>query len=259
VTVPGWVDTHCHLFLMAEDPTTAVDRAVAAGVSWMVCPGIDLESTLQARAIATQHPQRVKWSAGLHPHEASRWEAQRGRLSALALEADVIGECGLDYYRDLSPRDQQQAAFTAQVELASRPGKPIIVHVRDAFADTYDILESAGLGERAVMHCWTGGPRWTKRFDSLGVTFSFAGPITYETADTVRRAAAVVPPERTLVETDSPYLTPVPHRGEDNRPEWVALNGGALAEVWGVDVETVAGLSATHAARVFGEPAAEHG
>lgn len=252
----GWVDTHCHLFLMAETSAVVIGRAVAGGVSWLVCPGIDLETTLQARAAANQHPERVRWSAGLHPHQASRWEEQQGRLSALALEADAIGECGLDYYRDLSPRDQQRAAFAAQVALAARLGKPVIVHVRDAFADAHDILEEAGLGERAVMHCWTGGPRWTKRFDALGVTFSFAGPITYDTADAVRRAAAEVPPERTLVETDSPYLTPVPHRREDNRPEWVALNGQALAGVWGVDVDTVAELTAKHAAAVFGAPGA---
>lgn len=250
----AWVDTHCHLFLMAEEPATVLDRAAAAGVEWVVCPGIDLETALRARAIATEHPGRVRWSAGLHPHSATQWDEQQGRLASLALEADAIGECGLDYYRDLSPRDVQRTAFSGQVALAAEMGKPIIVHVRDAFADAYDVLEHAGLGERAVMHCWTGGPRWTKRFADLGVTFSFAGPITYETADAVRRGAAEAPPQRTLVETDSPYLTPVPHRGEDNRPEWVALNGHALADVWGIDVASVAASSAAHADAVFGAP-----
>ena len=245
----GWVDTHCHLFLLDE---SAIERAAGSGVSWMVCPGIDLESTLQSRAIAGRHPDLVRWSAGLHPHSATEWDAQRGRLESLALEADAIGECGLDYYRDLSPRSEQRAAFSDQVALAVRLEKPIIVHVRDAFADAYEILESAGLGERVVMHCWTGGPRWTKRFRDLEVTFSFAGPITYDTGDTVRRGAAEAPPERTLVETDSPFLTPVPHRGEDNRPEWVALNGKALGAVWGIDPERVAELSSLQAERVFG-------
>jgi TatD DNase family protein len=249
--VAGWVDTHCHLYLMAEDTTAVIDRAVDAGVSWLVCPGIDLESTLRARAIAGRHPDRVRWSAGLHPHQASEWEAQRGRLTSMAIEADAIGECGLDYYRDLSPREQQRAAFAEQVALADELGKPIIIHVRDAFADAYDILERAGLDGRAVMHCWTGGPRWTKRFDELGVTFSFAGPITYDTADAVRRGAAEAPRDRTLVETDSPYLTPTPHRGEENRPEWVAFNGVALGEVWGIGADDVAELTAAHAAVVF--------
>ena len=250
----GWVDTHCHLFLLEEDPQTIVERAVGAGVSWMVCPGIDLESSLQARAVAALHPDRILWSAGLHPHDAALWQEQRGRIGSLALEAHAIGECGLDYYRDRSPRDLQREAFTDQVALARQLDKPIIIHVRDAFSDAHDILERAGLGERAVMHCWTGGPRWTKRFRDLGVTFSFAGPITYETADDVRRGAAEAPPERTLVETDSPFLTPVPHRGETNRPELVARNGEALAVVWGLDVERVAASSSAHAARVFGPP-----
>ncbi len=248
----GWVDTHCHLFLLADDPDTAIDRAAAAGVSWMVCPGIDLESTLGARAIAGRHPGRVLWSAGLHPHDASAWDAQRGRLTALAVDADAIGECGLDYYRDRSPRDHQRTAFADQVALAGELDKPVIVHVRDAFGDVYEILEAAGLGERAVMHCWTGGPRWTKRFDDLGVTFSYAGPITYDTADAVRRGAEEAPPRRTLVETDSPFLAPEPHRGADNRPEWVAHNGETLARVWGMEADAVAELSSKHAARVFG-------
>ena len=248
----SWVDSHSHLFLMAEDPATVIERAVAAGISWMMCPGTDLETSVQARAIAGRHPDRVRWSAGLHPHDASKWEAERGRIAALAVDADAVGECGLDYYRDLSPRDQQRSAFAAQVELGVQLDIPVIVHVRDAFADVHDILESAALGERAVMHCWTGGPRWTKRFRDLGVTFSYAGPITFATGDAVRRGAAEAPPERTLVETDSPYLAPDPHRGKENRPEWAILNGHALAGVWGIDIETVAELSTAHAARVFG-------
>jgi TatD DNase family protein len=250
--VAGWVDAHCHLFLLEENPATVIERAITGEVSWMVCPGIDLESSLQARAIASQHPGRVRWSAGLHPHDAAHWEAQRGRLLSLALEADAIGECGLDYYRDLSPRDQQRDAFRGQVDWAAQLDKPVIVHVRDAFADAFDIVEQAALGDRVVMHCWTGGPRWTKRFRDLGVTFSFAGPITYPTGDAIRRGAAEAPPERTLVETDSPYLTPVPYRGESNRPELVALNGRALAEVWGLDADTVAELTSTQAEKVFG-------
>lgn len=254
MTVAGWVDTHCHLFLLGEEPSVVLRRAVEGGVAWVVCPGVDLETSLRSRAIARAHADRVRWSAGLHPHEASAWEEQRGRLAALAVDAHAIGECGLDYYRDRSPRDDQRRAFREQLALAADTGKPAIVHVRDAFADAFDLLADAGLGERAVMHCWTGGRRWTRRFRELGVTFSFAGPITYGTGETIRLAAAEAPPERTLVETDSPFLAPEPHRGEDNRPELVVRNGEALAGVWGVEADEVAATSAAHAARLFGVP-----
>lgn len=252
--VGPWVDSHCHLFLIEGETSAVLADAATAGVSWVVCPGIDLETSLAARRIAEQHPDRVRWSAGLHPHDASRWQDEGARITALASDAAAIGECGLDYYRDLTPRDTQRRVFQEQVNLARDLDKPIIVHTRDSFADVYEILSVADLGEKAVLHCWTGGPRWTKRFLGLGATFSFAGPITYTTGDTVRRAAALVPSDRALIETDSPYLAPEPYRGEDNRPALVPRNGAALAGVWDTDVATVAAHTATNAARVFGSP-----
>ncbi len=251
-----WVDSHCHLFLAETEPSVLLTRAAAAGVAWVMCPGTGLEESLAARSIALRHPARVRWSAGLHPHDASQWSAVAGRLTALAAEADAVGECGLDYYRNLSPREAQRDAFAAQLELAVSLGKPAIIHCRDAFADVYDAVERIGLGERAVLHCWTGGPKWTKRFDALGVTFSFAGPVAFPKGHTVREAAAVAPPERTMVETDTPYLTPPPHRdqGTANEPAFVPLVGRALASAWGVDPGTVAELSTATAERVFGAP-----
>jgi len=154
----------------------------------------------------------VLWAAGLHPHDAERWPDEQGRLETLIRDAAAVGEIGLDYYRDLSPRDEQRQAFRDQLSLAAELGIPAIIHIRDAFADVYDLVADAGMGEKAVLHCWTGGPRWTKRFDELGVTFSFAGPVAFPNGDTVRRAAAVAPRHRTMVETDSPYLAPPPHR-----------------------------------------------
>lgn len=132
----------------------------------------------------------------------------------------------------------------------------MIVHTRDSFADVYEIIGEADLGEKAVLHCWTGGPRWTKRFRALGATFSFAGPVTYSTGDTVRLGAAEAPPESTLVETDTPYLAPEPHRGEPNRPEWTSLNGAMLAEIWGLQEDDVARITVENANRVFGPPRA---
>jgi len=252
--VGPWVDSHCHLFLIEREPAAVLIDAATVGVSWVMCPGIDLETSLAARRIAEEHPDRVLWSAGLHPHDASRWQDEGARIAALAPDAAAIGECGLDYYRDLTPRDTQRSVFQEQVNLARDLDKPIIVHTRDSFADVHELLSVADLGEKAVLHCWTGGPRWTKRFLELGATFSFAGPITYATGDTVRRAAALVPPDRALIETDSPYLAPEPYRGENNRPALVPRNGAALAGVWDVEVAAVAAHTAANAARVFGSP-----
>jgi TatD DNase family protein len=242
---------------MADDPAAVLlERAAAAGVAWVMCPGTGLTESLDARAVATQHPDRVLWSAGLHPHDAAAWPEVGGRITALAADAHAVGECGLDYYRDLSPRPVQREVFAAQLELAADLGKPAIIHCRDAFADVYNAVERAALGPDAVLHCWTGGRKWTKRFTALGVTFSFAGPVTFPTGDTVRLAASVAPPERTMVETDTPFLTPPPHReeGKVNEPAFVPLVGHALADVWGVDAAEVARLTTATAERVFGRP-----
>ena len=251
---PRWVDSHCHLHLSEEAPSALLARAASAGVDWVVVPGTHLVGSLEARALASEFPRRVKWSAGLHPHDAVHWPDQQGRIAALAADADAIGECGLDYYRNLSPPETQRRAFTDQLSLAKSLDKPVIIHCRDAFADVHDALESAALGEKAVMHCWAGGPRWTRRFRDLGVTFSFAGPITYSTGDTVRRGAAAAPSGRTLVETDTPYLTPPPDRSLPNEPANVGSVGRALAEVWKMNLDEVARITTANAARIFGGP-----
>lgn len=247
-----WVDSHCHLFAAEDTPEAVLDRAAAAGVEWLMCPGIDLETSLRSRLIALSHPDRVMWAAGLHPHDATAWGKQGARLSALISEAGAVGECGLDYYRDLSPRPVQREVFRAQLELAGALSKPVIVHCRDAFSDIYEDLGEAQLGEKAILHSWTGGPKWTRRFAELGVTFSFAGMVTYPTGDTIRRAVAVAPPERCMVETDTPYLPPQAHRDQPNEPAFVTETGAALAEVWGIGVAEVASSTAATARRVFG-------
>jgi TatD DNase family protein len=247
-----WVDSHCHLFASEESPGVLVDRATDAGVDWLMCPGIDLETSLEAHRISAGDRDHVLWAAGLHPHDAIRWSVEGGRLTSLIAMADAIGECGLDYYRDHSPRPVQREVFREQMRLAGEFDKPIIVHCRDAFADVYEDVGDAALGERVVLHSWTGGPKWTKRFAELDVTFSFAGMVTYPTGDTVRRAVAVAPPERCMVETDTPYLPPQAHRQSANEPAFVPLVGRQLAEIWATDIAEVARLTSTTAARVFG-------
>lgn len=247
-----WVDTHCHLHMSDEDPGLLVARAAAAGVDWMIDPGTDAASSEAAMLLAATFPGVVFAAAGLHPHEAQRWPGEAERISDLAAGAVAVGECGLDFYRDLSSRPAQVEAFRAQVGLAITLDKPLIVHCRDAFAEVYDILEDTGAGRRAVLHCWTGGRRWTRRFAGLGVAFSFAGPITYPTGDTVRLAAGECSPDRTMVETDTPFLTPPPDRQAPNEPANVVRVGEALAEVWGMTPEQVAASTSATARRVFG-------
>jgi TatD DNase family protein len=169
----------------------------------------------------------------------------------MAPRVAAIGETGLDFYRDLSPREVQEIAFRDQIAMAMEQGKPVIVHCRDAFSRVYDVIEETGVGSLAVLHSWTGGTRWTKRFLELGVTFSFSGIVAFETGDTLRLGAALVPPERALVETDTPYLAPPPHRGEPNEPAWVSLVGQALADVWGMEDAEVAAITSSNATRVF--------
>lgn len=215
-------------------------------------PGVDLASSHGARALARRHPGRVAFTAGLHPHEANKWGVEGDDLVALMHEAAAIGETGLDFYRNLAPREAQLESFAAHHRIALELGKPLVVHCRDAFRQIYEFLDREGAGSWVVMHCWTGGPRWSKRFSELGVTFSFAGPVTFDTGDTVRRGAAAVPPDRVLVETDTPYLAPVPHRGERNEPAFVNLVGAALARVWGMERTEVARLTSRRASSLFG-------
>jgi TatD DNase family protein len=202
--------------------------------------------------VAAANPGRVLPAVGLHPHDASRWPEESERIIELAHDAVAIGECGLDFYRNLSAREEQFTALRAQIALAADLDLPLVIHCRDAFQELFGLLEELGEGPRTILHCWTGGPKWTRRFEALGVTFSFAGPITFEKGDTVRLAAKVAPRDRTMVETDTPYLTPPPHRRAPNEPANVVRVGQALAGVWEMPEDEVAGLTSATAARVFG-------
>lgn len=226
-----------------------LDRAPE--VDWLVAPGIDAKSSRASLALAGEFPGRVLPTAGVHPHEAAAWPEQREAIEEMAPLVAAIGETGMDFYRDLSPRDQQETSFRGHIELALSQRKPIIVHCRDAFAPIHDIIDETGVGAQAVLHSWTGGTRWTRRFLDLGVTLSFSGPLAFETGETIRFGAALVPPDRAVVETDTPYLAPPPHRGEQNEPAWVAFVGQALADVWGMRVEEVAAVTSANATRIF--------
>jgi TatD DNase family protein len=201
-------------------------------------------------AAAARHPGAVWATVGLHPHDAS--QGLDGLVEMLGEPGVVaVGECGLDYHYDHSPREVQRAAFAAQVALAHEHDLALVIHTREAWDDTFAVLDAEGVPERTVFHCFTGGPDEARRCLDRGGHLSFSGIVTFGSADDVRAAAARCPIDRVLVETDSPYLAPVPHRGRPNRPALVPLVGAALAAAIGVTVERVADATWANAERVY--------
>jgi TatD DNase family protein len=251
-----WTDDHCHLGWDGDDrPDDAaadalVAEARAAGVERIVTVGTDAERSAQAVAAARRFPGTVWATVGLHPHEASHGLDGLAELLG-APEVVAVGECGLDYHYDHSPRDQQRAAFAAQVALAHEHDLALVIHTREAWDDTFAVLDAEGVPERTVLHCFTGGPDEARRCLDRGMFLSFSGIVTFKAAADVRAAAALCPLDRVLVETDSPYLAPVPHRGRPNRPALVPLVGAAVAQQLGVEVEAVAEATWANAERAY--------
>ena len=244
-----WADSHCHL--QYEGITAdALARAEAAGVGRIICVGTDADQSQKAVELAQAHPGRVWATVGLHPHDASQGV---GTVAGLLGPAEVVGvgECGLDYHYDHSPREAQREAFAAQVALAHEHGLALVIHTREAWDDTFDILRAEGVPERTVFHCFTGGPAEARRCLELGASLSFSGIITFKTAGDLREAAAMTPLDRVLVETDAPYLTPVPHRGAPNQPAYVALVGAAVATAKGLPVADVEDATWANTAALF--------
>jgi TatD DNase family protein len=191
---------------------------------------------------------------GLHPHEASKLAAEWGMLEPLAVtdECVAIGEAGFDLYYEHSPRDEQETAFRWQIQLAKRVDKPLVIHSRDAWDDTFRVLDDEGVPPRTIFHCFTGGPSEARKALDRGCHLSFSGIVSFKNAVDVRDAAALVPGDRILVETDSPYLAPEPYRGKQNEPAFVVAVGEALARARGVEPTEIAELTRANAARVFG-------
>jgi len=192
-------------------------------------------------------------TAGVHPHDAS---GGIDGIEALLSEPEIVavGECGLDYHYDHSPRGLQREVFAAQIALAHAHSLALVVHTREAWDDTFDVLLAEGVPERTVIHCFTGGAAEAARCLSIGAYLSFSGIVTFKGASDVREAAELCPLDRLLVETDSPFLAPVPHRGKPNRPALVTLVGAAIADVKAISVETVADVTWKNANVVYGLP-----
>lgn len=246
-----WTDAHCHIPYNGVDEAVIADAA-AAGVTRLVSVGTDLAQSIAAIEVADRHAG-VWATAGVHPHDAS---GGIEGIEALLSHPRVVGvgECGLDYHYEHSPRDAQREVFAAHIALAHRHDLALVIHTREAWDDTFALLEAETMPERTVFHCFTGGPAEARRALDMGAMLSFSGIVTFKGAADVREAAALCPLDRFTVETDAPYLAPVPHRGRTNTPAWVPLVGEAVAGAMGVAVQVVEEASTANAARLFALP-----
>lgn len=247
------VDAHCHLGDGAFDPDrdAVLERARAAGVEHVVVIGVTLDDSARAVALARARPG-LSATAGVHPHEAQTWSpdsARRLRELVTAPEVVAVGETGLDYHYEHSPREAQRRAFAAQLDLAAQLGKPVVVHARAADDDVAALLVDAGTP--LILHSFSAGPKLFEAGMQRAAYFSFSGMITFKNwrlGDVV----GACPPDHLLVETDAPYLAPVPHRGRRNEPAFVRDVAGALARARGASLEEIARLTTANARRVFG-------
>ena len=243
------VDAHCHLTgsYLAEDQVEAtLSRARSHGVTGFVAVGTDLEDSRVVLALATRTPG-VQASLGVHPHEAKSWcpEVETG-LGELLQDPAVrfVGETGLDWHYDLSPRDEQEAAFRAQIRMAKVLGKPLMIHTRSAPEATLRILEEEGADAvRGIIHCFSEDRAFAQRALDLGFYLSFSGITTFKKAEAVRDVATWAPADRILVETDAPFLAPVPYRGKPNEPGFVRFTAEAVAGLRGISTVKLAELT----------------
>jgi len=258
--MPEIIDSHAHLTWESykEDQAEVIARALEKQVVQMVQAGVDLETIPEMIKLAESYPQ-IFLGVGLHPHEAKLWDESAEsvlRLAAMHPKTVAIGECGLDFHYNHSDRASQIYAFRSQVELAKDLGKPLIIHTREAWPDTFAILEELDAKKfGGVFHCFTGGPEVLPQIEALDFYVSFSGIVTFAKSADIQAAAALVPANRILVETDCPYLTPHPHRGKRNEPSYVWLVAEKLAQLRQTTVDEIANLTRENARRLFKLPA----
>ncbi len=251
------IDTHAHIHdkAFAGDRDAVVQRMHDAGVTSAVTVGCDMADT--QRALETAREYGIYASAGIHPHEAKDAPADLAAAFDAFLRderAIALGETGLDYYYDHSPRDAQQRVLRAHIELARQCGKPVIFHHRDAYDDFIAILrEEWREGMRGIIHCFTGDPSQAQTYTrEFGLYLGIGGVVTFKTAQQVRDAVQSVGIERLVLETDCPYLAPVPHRGQRNEPAYVTATAAKVSELLGISAEAVAERTTANARTVFG-------
>ncbi len=247
------VDTHCHLGLCEPPAAELIERARAAGVGRMLTVGLDERTNAQAIELASEHPE-VLACVGRHPNSAAGFDDDAAAaIESLAAHPRVaaIGETGLDYYRDGAPREDQRRAFEAQLEIAQRAAKPVVIHMRESLDDTFDALRSSAESVDVILHCFSGPAEAVAEAGERGWYCSFAGNVTYPKAGDLREAAALVPDDLLLVETDSPFLAPQPERGRPNQPANVVHTARLVADVRDVEHAQLEQLVEANAKRVF--------
>ena len=235
-----WVDTHCHLQLLKHK----ISEIDFSNIEYLIVPGVDVDSSKKAKETSSSLPIKGYWSAGLHPHDAKKLSTEKEELEVLFSEADLIGETGLDYYRNLSSKDEQKEKLKFK--------KPIIIHCRDSFEDIHSLISQYHGEFPIILHSWTGGKKWTKKFLDLDIYFSISGIVTYETAKDLQLSVEEIPIERMLLETDTPYLTPVPKRGEDNQPSYVSYTANKVADIKGVSLDELSHHTIANSNTVLG-------
>jgi TatD DNase family protein len=248
----GAVDTHCHLFLMEVEPAVAVETARASGVERLICVGVDVETSRRSLEIADSI-EGVFATAGVHPHDARTFdEGASARIEELLHDPRVVavGECGLDWFRMLSPPEDQIRTLRTHIALSNETGKPLVIHVRDAWEDVLRILEE-DRAERVVIHCFSGDAAIARICADRGYWVSFAGNVTYPKSEHLRQAAIATPKDRLLVETDSPFLAPQPLRGRDNAPQNVLHTLSSLAGTRDEPLEVLVEATANNAGAAF--------
>ena len=243
------VDAHCHLtgsYLASDQVEATLARARHEGVTGFIAVGTDLEDSRVVLDMARRIPG-VQASLGVHPHEAKSWNPEvEAALKELLMDASVrfVGETGLDWHYDLSPREEQEAAFRAQIRLAKALGKPLMIHTRSAPEATLRVLEEEGADQvRGIIHCFSEDRAFATRALDLGFYLSFSGITTFKKAEAIRDVAAWAPEDRILVETDAPFLAPVPYRGKPNEPGYVRFTAESVAELRGISSLKLAELT----------------
>ena len=248
----GAVDTHCHLFLLDRQPADVVETARAAGVDRLICVGVDTETSARSLELA-EGLEGVFATAGMHPHDAATFDAAAAsRIEELIGAPHVIGvgECGLDFFRIRSPIEDQVRCLKTHIAWSNESGKPMVVHIRDAWPETLRVLDE-GSAERVVIHCFSGDVALATECAARGYWVSFAGNITYPKNERFRQAAAALPLDRILSETDAPFLAPQKRRGSDNEPANIMLTIEEIARVREEGVDSIVAATAANARAAF--------